>query len=153
MVVVLADGENIYRLVNAAGSDVGWIRQKAIGFTGFDTEAAAIAAALEGGRALARSMRREFGVAHPAMSDEPRPRKVHDGAYHWVADGKVPVARLLRVEGDGSFRPFAIEFVLPSYANDAVAINAAQIIYGAIEPAGSVSPVGRVEPQSPAAVV
>jgi hypothetical protein len=113
--------------------DVGWVRARAIGFGGFHTEEAAFAAALEGGRALATCLKREFGVRHPALSDTPHLRKVHDGAYDWIADGRVPVARLLQVEtGAGATERFAIEFVLPSYATDAVAINAAQIVYGAL---------------------
>ena len=109
--VVLANGENSYRLVDADGAEVGWIRSKTIRFGGFDGEAAAIAAALEGGRALAGCLKREIGVSHPALSDDPRPRKVHDGAYEWIADGKVPVARLLPDDSREGESALAIEFV------------------------------------------
>ncbi len=148
MVVVLAHGEDSYRLVNSAGADIGWIRQKAVGFGGFDSEAAAIAAALEGGRALALCLKREFGIRHPALSDEPRLSKVHDGAYEWVADGKVPIARLIQTADGGRGGRFAIEFVLPSYANDAIAINAAQIIHGAFGPGVRAAATGRAAAQA-----
>jgi len=135
MVVVLAHGEDAFRLVNSAGNDVGWIRSKAIGFGEFVTEADARDAALDGGRALAGCLKREFGVGHPALSDAPTLRTVRDGAGEWIVDGRERVARLLRREPgrDGAGR-FAIEFALPSYATDAVAINAAQIVYGALSP-------------------
>ena len=134
MVKVLAHGEDSYRLVNTAGSDVGWIRPRTIGFGGFATEEAAFAAALAGGRALANRFKREFGVSHPALSERPRLRKKLDGAYEWIADGRVPIARLIREETETSqVERFAIEFVLPSYASDAVAINSAQVVYGAID--------------------
>lgn len=135
MVKVLAHGEDSFRLVNEAGMDVGWIRPRTIGFGGLATEEQAFAAALAGGRALANRFKREFGVSHPALTEKPRLRKVRDGAYEWIADGRVPIARLLREEGGTlATERYAIEFVLPSYATDAVAINAAQVVYGAFEP-------------------
>ena len=49
------------------------------------------------------------------------------------ADGPVRIARLLRVENGTSYgQEFAIQFRLPPYANEAVAINAAQIVYGVL---------------------
>ena len=133
MVAVLAHGEDSFRLESAAGHDVGWIRPRVIGFGGFATEHEARAAALEGARVLASCLKREFGVAHLELSDRPRVRTVRDGANEWVVDGRVRVARLLRVEGaHGRDQEFAIEFLLPPYATDAVAINAAQIVYGVL---------------------
>lgn len=135
MVDVFAHGENAFRLVNSAGNDIGWVRSKAIGFGGFATEARAVDAALDGGRALASCLKREFGVGHPALSDAPTLRTVRDGAHEWIVDGRERIARLLRMEtGRGVTERFAIEFALPSYATDAVAINAAQIVYGALSP-------------------
>lgn len=133
MVTVLAYGENAFRLVNAAGTNVGWVRPRTIGFGGFGSEEAARAATLGGARALASCLKREFGVAHPELSQRPRLRTVRDGADEWVVDGRTRIARLLRVETGRSAREqFAIEFTLPSYATDAVAINAAQIVYGVL---------------------
>ena len=135
MVAVFAYGEDSFRLVNAADRDVGWIRPRIIGFGGFVTEDAARAGALRGARVLSRCLKREFGVAHLELSDRPRMRTVRDGANEWVVDGRVRVARLLRVEGTrGRDQEFAIEFLLPPYASDAVAINAAQVVYGVLSP-------------------
>ena len=133
MLAVIAHGEDVFRLVDTAGRDVGWVRPKTVGFGGFVSEHAARGAALDGARALVRCLKREFGVAHLELSDEPRARTIRDGDGEWVADGQVRVARLLRVEnGGGSGRKFAIEFRLPPYANHGVAINAAQVVYGAL---------------------
>ena len=133
MVTVLAYGEDAFRLVNGAGRDVGWIRPRIIGFGGFVTEDGARAAALDGARVLASCLKRELGVAHLELSDRLRVRTVRDGADEWVVDGPVRVARLLRVEtGRGRAQEFAIEFLLPRYATAAVAINAAQIVYGVV---------------------
>ena len=133
MLVVIAHGEDVFRLVDPTGRDVGWVRPKTVGFGGFVSEHAARGAALDGARALVRCLKREFGRAHLELSDEPRARTIRDGDGEWVADGHVRVARLLRVENSGGYgREFAIEFRLPPYANYAVAINAAQIVYGAL---------------------
>lgn len=133
MVAALAYGEDAFRLVNAAGRDIGWIRRRTVGFGGFVSEDGARAAALEGARALASCLKREFGVARLELSDRRRLRAVRDGANEWIFDGRVRVARILPVEsGRGRDQEFAIEFLLPSYVTDAVAINAAQTVYGAL---------------------
>ena len=135
MVAVIGSEEDSFRLVNKAGHDVGWIRPRRIGFGGFITEHGARAAALEGACALASCLKREFGVANLELSDRPRVRIVRDGANEWVVDGRLRVARLLRVERERERNhAFAIEFLLPPYATDAVAINAAQIVYGVLSP-------------------
>ena len=133
MLAVIAHGDDAFRLVDTTGRDVGWVRPKAIGFSGFVSENAARAAALDGARALVRCLKREFGVTHLELNDPPRARTIRDGDGEWVADGRVRVARLLRVEnGGGIGRALAIEFRLPPYASQAVAINAAQVVYGAL---------------------
>ena len=133
MLAVIAHGDDAYRLVDGASRDVGWVRQKTIGFGGFLSDTAAHAAAVDGGRALARCLKQEFGVRHLEISDRPRIRTVRDGGAEWVADGRVRIARLLRLErADGDGQELAIEFQLPRYANHAVAINAALIVYGAV---------------------
>jgi hypothetical protein len=132
MLAVIAHGDDAFRLVDTTGRDVGWVRPSTIGFSGFVSENAARGAALDGARALIRCLKREFGVAHMELSDRPRARTVRDGSGEWVADGKTRVARLFRVENGGYGQELAIEFRLPPYANHAVAINAAQIVYGAL---------------------
>ena len=133
MLAVIAHGEDAYRLVDATGRAVGWVRPKTIGFGRFVSENAAHAAAIDGARALVRYLKREFGVAQMELRKQPRTRTVRNGDGEWVADGQVRVARLLRMEeGEGHGQEVAIEFSLPPYANHAVAINAAQIVYGAL---------------------
>jgi hypothetical protein len=135
MITILAHGEDAFRLVNGAGKDVGWVRPRTIGFGGFGGEEAARAGTLAGARALAGCLKREFGVAHPELRDRPRLRTVRDGAGEWIVDGRVRIARLLRVEsGQSANEHLAIEYTLPSYATDAVAINAAQIMYRVMSP-------------------
>ena len=133
MLAVIAHGDDAFRLVDAAGRDVGWVRPRTIGFGSFVSVNAAHAAALDGARALVRCLKREFGVAHMELNEEPGLRTIRDAGAEWIADGQVRLARLLRMEtGPGCGQEFAIEFLLPPYANQAVAINAAQIVYGAL---------------------
>ena len=133
MLAVIAHGEDAFRLVDTTGRDVGWVRGQTIGFGGFASEHAAHAAAIDGVKALARCLKREFGVTHFEVSDQPRTRTVRDGDGEWVADGKIRLARLLRVEnGPGHGRELAIQFQLPRYVNNGVTINVAQVVYGAM---------------------
>jgi len=145
MLAILAHGDDAFRLVDSMGRDVGWIRPKTIGFGSFGSEDAAAAAALEGARTLVRCLKREFGVVHLDLSDRPRVRTVRRADGDWIVDEQVRLARLLRVESrDGRGHEFAIEFELPRYANQAVAINLAQIVYGALsgELTGTSNPSG-----------
>lgn len=132
MLTVIAHGEDTFRLVDTTGRDVGWVRENTIGFGGLVSEDAAHEAAIDGARTLSRCLKREFGVAHLEVAGRPRPRTRRDGNDEWVVDRKSRLARLLRVEGATGADEFAIEFQLPPYANYGVAINAAQIIYGAL---------------------
>ncbi len=146
MLAIIAHGEDTFRLVDATGRDVGWVRPRIVGLSGFGSEKAAQRAALDGARALVRCLKREFGTTHFELKDEPSPRMIRDGDGEWIADGSVRVARLLRVENRaGGGHELAIEFALPSYANHAVAINAAQVVYGAVNGA----PTRTTRPSAP----
>jgi hypothetical protein len=149
MVRFLADGEQRHRLEDADGNQIGWIRRRAVGFRGFQSEGDATAAAVDGWRALASVLRREYAGwprFEPVLESL---HLVHDGAHEWISDGRTPVARLLRPTADGpSDAPFAIEFVLPSYATEGVAIAAAQVMARALrDHAGRMShtPPARVD--------
>ena len=134
MLAVIAHGEDAFRLVDATGRAVGWVGPKTIGFGSFVSVDAAHAAALDGARALVRCLKREFGVAHMELNENPRARTIRGADAEWIADGQVRIARLLHTENGQGYRQdcFAIEFQLPPYANDAVAINAARIVYGVL---------------------
>lgn len=57
-----------------------------------------------------------------------------DGAYEWIADGAHPLARLHPPSNAGDRGLFALEFVLPSYASEGVAISVAQVLGHALRP-------------------
>jgi hypothetical protein len=134
MIRVLADGEQRHRLEDAEGRLIGWIRRRAIGFRGFASERDAITAAVDGWRALESVLRREYAGwprFAPALDEL---HLVHDGAHQWISDGRTPLARLVRPPADAaSDQSFAIEFVLPSYASEGVAIAAAHAVARALE--------------------
>jgi len=135
MLSVHADGENRHRLENGARAQVGWIRGRAIGFGGFTSERGAMRAALVGSRALQTALRREYPGWPRQDSASNGLRLVHDGAYEWVTDGIVPIARLLRGRADViPVPPLGIEYVLPSFASEGVAIMMAQALARALQP-------------------
>ena len=127
MIRILADGESRHRLETDAGRHVGWIRRRAIGLRGFATEGAALRAAPRAWRSLELVLKREYPGwprFDPAFD---RLRLVHDGAYEWISDGLTPIARLHRPR-EGADASFGIEFVLPSFSTEGVAIAAALLM-------------------------
>ena len=134
MLTVHADGESRYRLENEHGAQVGWIRGRTIGVTGLHTERDALRAAAAGARAVQTALRRQYPgwpQHQPALEAL---RLVHDGAYEWVTDGRQPIARLLRLDSASPFQaPFGLEFVMPSFSSEGVAIVVAQALGWALQ--------------------
>jgi hypothetical protein len=133
MIRVLGDGDARHRLEDESGRDIGWIRGRAIGLRGLDDEMQAMAAVRATWPVFVAALRRHY-FGFPAHDIDRAPlRLVHDGAYEWVSDEQRPLARLHRSQGERSNGSVAIEFVLPSYANEGVAISVAQVLATALQ--------------------
>lgn len=133
MLHVLPDGDKRHRLIDDYGNDVGWIRGRAVRFFGFASEEQVVGAARRAWGALQRVLRR--GVTDPSAQARLRSlHLVHDGAYEWIADGAVPVARLFRPSEGSAAASYAIELVVPSYADDSMAIPVAHAIAKVLRP-------------------
>ena len=133
MLDVIADGENRFRLKDSRGRERGWIRGRAVRFTGVSSEAHAMQSARAAWHALERFLRLQFlrrPLHREALGEL---RLIHDGAYEWISDGQVPVARLVRPAADGSSESYAIEFVVPASAGSDVTIGAARAIAAALD--------------------
>jgi hypothetical protein len=136
MLHFLPDGEHRYRLIDGDGREVGWIRGRALRFFGVRSEQELMTAASKAWRALQSVLTCAVGRA----TDGALPRQlrlVHDGAYEWIADGMIPIARVFRSKSmiDASpaiDSPLAIELVMPSYADEQVAKSAALAIASAL---------------------
>jgi hypothetical protein len=131
MLHVVADGENRHRLIDHQGRDVGWIRGRAVRFLGFASEADVVDAARRAWRALSDILQRTVDgpTARPALQNL---TLVHDGAYEWIADGAVPIARLFRPTARDS--AFAIELLVPTHVPDGVAMSAIHAMADALRP-------------------
>jgi hypothetical protein len=135
MLRIIADGENRFRLESANGVDVGWIRNRTLGFRGLPSEATTIEATVDSSRALEVSLAREFPGRPIHEISAPGVRLVHDGAYEWIADGDRPLARILRpTSGLFPETDFGLEFQLPSYATHHVSIAGAQAVWRVLGP-------------------
>jgi hypothetical protein len=126
-------GDAKYRLENASGLTVGWIRGHAVGVAGFDSVAEAIASAPMLRRVVDGVLRRAYPARHHVVRCRGEPTLVHDGAYEWIANGSSPVARLHRpgtthVPHQPSAGSYALEFVLPSFASEGATIAVARAI-------------------------
>lgn len=131
MLRVIDDGPEGLRLENGAGARIGWIRGRAIVFDGFATEVDAIRATLAAWRALGRALRQQYPGWPRYEPAAERIHVFHDGTYEWISDGTSPLARLRRpamppTSADDSF---GLEFVLPSYASEGLAVAAAHAIW------------------------
>jgi hypothetical protein len=131
MLHVIADGENRHRLIDHQGREVGWIRGRAVRFLGFASEADVMDGARRAWRALNDILRRpvDGSTARPALQNL---KLVHDGAYEWIADGAIPVARLFRPNARDT--SFAIELLVPSHVPDGIAISAIHAMADALRP-------------------
>lgn len=146
MFSVLSDGPGRYRLEDGTGADTGWIRGKSIGFRGLRNEAEAIVAASAGWRTLQSILHREHAAGSRQDVDWERLRFVNDGAYEWVSDGRIPLARLYRTRhaaahghadvfgAAGSPRQLAVEFVVPSWMSDESVTPLAHALWHVLAP-------------------
>ena len=134
MIRVFGDGENRHRLENASGTRIGWIRGRVVGFHGVRDENEAKEAVLAAYPPLEAALRQHYpGWPHHQPSAE-GVRLVTDGAYEWVADRTQPLARLVRPAHGRNRGPLGVEFVLPSYASEGVAMSVAQVLARALHP-------------------
>jgi hypothetical protein len=106
MMRIIPHGPDAYLFRDGTHAPVGWLRARTIRFTGFATHRDAVAAAVQGGLALAAYM---GGTTLHAMHTGPqvaRPpgdggderagvRLVHDGRHQWVFIDATRIARLV----------------------------------------------------------
>lgn len=143
MLRIVSDGENRSRLETSSGVQIGWIRGRVIGFCGFASEADAMRGAVAASRALEELLRRHFPGRVRRDPDAAELRIVHDGAYDWISDGLIPIARLVRVRWAAPHdAQLGIELVLPSYTSDEVVGEAVRRMIVAIgsHPSGAAVP-------------
>jgi hypothetical protein len=133
MLRFLAEGDRRHRLERGDGTPVGHISGQTIRIIGLTSEDEACDAAAPVRRAFDAALAQQYPGWRRDGSSDAR-RLVHDGAYEWISDGNSPIARLIRPRADRSTdESFAIEFVLPSYANEGVAIAAADTMVRALD--------------------
>ena len=135
MLHVLPDGDRRYRLVDGDGREVGWIRGRAVRFLGFLSEGEMVTAASRAWRALQTVLSGTVGRAAEGLPPR-RLRLVQDGAYEWISDGVLPIARVFRPRSS-SDSSLAIELVMPAYADDQVTRSAAMAIADALSQTAS----------------
>ena len=134
MISVFADGESRHRLEDAFGGEIGWIRGRVIGFRGTRTEEEARSALVAVYPLLEAALRQHFpGWPHRRLAMD-RVRALTDRGYEWFAEDGHPVARLHRPSSASGRTLFALEFVLPSFASEGVAISVAQVLGRALRP-------------------
>ena len=130
-------GAGRYSLAHA-GSEIGTIHGRSLRIGGFDTEAEAAEARHAGFVALLRWVALRSDAPRPG-EDAPGIEEPARGDGAPATDGGSVIARVLRPAPDeppGSSRgACAVEFRLPPRLYAAVALHAAQTIYGAIRTA------------------
>ncbi len=125
---IQSDASGRHRLIGHDDREIAWVHGRAVRFHGIATEQQAIEAAKTAWRVLQSALSVSDGDARftPRLH---RLRFVHDGAYEWISDGRLPVARLYRPDdGNSSSAGFAIELLVPAYAPEGLALDAARAI-------------------------
>ncbi len=140
MLQILSGGDNKHRLEDDSGDLIGWIAGSTIGFRGFSTEYDACEAAAAGRRSLDAVLGAQYPGWPRREPTTDRLQTVHDGAYEWLSDGTIPIARLLRPHGRAYDASYGIEFVLPSFASDGTAVTVAHAAAAAVMPFRDVLP-------------
>lgn len=131
---IIGEGDGRYRIMLGDETAVGWLTGRAVGFRGLSSEALAREAAATAWTAMDAVLTSQY-AGWPRR--EPRfdqMRLVHDGAYEWLHEGSMPIARLLRPHRGVLNGTFGIEVVLPTYATEGVGITVAQSVARAIAP-------------------
>lgn len=137
MLHAVPDGENRFRLTDQHNRERGWIRGRAVRFTGFSSEADVLEAVRQVWYALEDYLRSEFRYHQPNARFLNDLRFAHDGAYEWIIDGRVPVARIFRPAGADGAATYAMELVLPAFAGAKARIGAARAMASALDAAGA----------------
>ena len=132
MINVHFEGDNRHRLEDAAGTNIGWIRGRAIGFVGLRDEQDAMTTVMALWEPLQTALAQHFPGRPHHVVHRSRLRLAHDGAFEWITDEQLPLARFYRGVGEGKGEGSAIEFALPSYANEGVVISVAHVLATAL---------------------
>jgi len=124
---VVADGADGYRLLSADDEVVGWVRGRAVGVSGFESEEAVTSAAIHAYGVLAAWLERQH-LHGLAELGEDRAQFVHDRAHRWIVIGRIPVARLQTgTPYDPDARTRSFEIVLKGSISEGMAIHAALV--------------------------
>ena len=107
---------------------IGWIHGRAIGLRGMRDEAEALETVVALWEPLQSALAQHFPGRASHRVRRSRLRVVHDGAFEWIADDQVPLARLDRHVGRRGGAQLAIEFALPSYATEGVVVSVAHVV-------------------------
>ena len=129
---IQSDSSGRRRLMDQENREIAWVHGRAMRFHGLASEQQAVEAARVAWQVLQSALSPvPGGVRHQPRLH--RLRFVHDGAYEWISDGHFPVARLYR-PGDRGASPgnYAIELLVPAYAPEELALEAARAIASVI---------------------
>lgn len=132
---IQSDSSGRHRLVDHENREIAWVHGRAMRFHGLTSEEQAVDAARAAWQVLQSALSSvQGGVRHTPRLH--RLHFVHDGAYEWISDGHFPVARLYRPDDRSAAGNYAIELLVPAYAPESLALDAARAIASVITPAG-----------------
>ena len=138
---VFAEDEAIFALQDHDGAVIGSIRGEVITFMGFDDVADAVQGARKGGPAFVRAMCGVVGRAPLPAPDTTRLELLYDGAFEWISDGTLLLARLIRPStADRGRGSYGVAFVMPASTSDAHVIAVAHAVYDALRDPPPVAP-------------
>ena len=128
---IQSDASGRRRIMDHENREIAWVHGRAMRFHGLTSEQQAVDAARAAWQVLQSALSAvQGGVRHrPGLH---RLHFVHDGAYEWISDGRFPVARLYRPDHGAAAANSSIELLVPAYAPEELALDAARAIASVI---------------------
>jgi hypothetical protein len=131
---VYSDDAGGFQLLDERDVEIGWVRDRMIGFRGFSSEGEGRRAALIAHEALGQWLARQRGISYQTPADSGTTLlDVEEWGRITIGGTEIGVLHRPGAHSPGGPDGFAIELNLPRNINDGAAIGAASVVHHALE--------------------
>jgi hypothetical protein len=131
---VYSDDRGGFQLLDERDVQIGWVRDRMVGFRGFTSEAEGRQAVLVAHEALGQWLARQRGIPYQAPAEDGTTLlDVEEWGRITIGAEEIGVLHRPGARSPGGSDGFAIELHLPRNINDGAAIGAASVMHHALE--------------------